>query len=489
MTIDVQQPERGIYFWMNQVVAEADKARDGFKADPVHDLRVAIRRCRSIGEGFLPLDPHPYWKKMRKASKPVFSALGELRDVHVLMEWIDKISASDDPVHVRMLAYCQTREQELKSIAAAQLGKFDSNQWAQWAAALQERSLKIPLGGRVFQLMTLERWDDAHRLHLIAMRNRSKVAMHELRIGIKKFRYIVENFLPDLHEKWKKDLKRLQDLLGEIHDLDVLWETAKANHAMVSLEERKRWLEAIRSERGKRVAEYKALMIGKSSLWRTWRSELPDGQQLRDSTLELFETWAFFRDPDLSHTHRVMDISLLVFDTLSPKPIQIAEFESVALRDLLTIAAMTHNVAQGQSKKRVLWLLEKLTPPPGWRPNHLKVVGLAARYQSGPLPSDDQKEYASLKRFAKRVVDLLGGLLRLAEAFDFDHRGNILQVQPQMKDGYLLIEAVGYQERSAMAEKIAKARHLLESICKIPIIVRSIPTEPAKRNRQLRLSQ
>jgi CHAD domain-containing protein len=476
---------------MTQVVAEADKACDGFKADPVHDLRVAIRRCRSIAEGFLPLDPHLYWKKMRRAAKPVFSALGELRDVQVLMEWIEKLSTSEDPVSVRLMSYCQSREDELKSESAAQLAKFDTDQWVQWSATLQKRSLKIPLGGEVFQLMALERWNDAYRLHLVAMRSRSKVAMHELRIGIKKFRYIVENFLPEIHERWKKDLKRLQDLLGEVHDLDVLWETAKANHALVSLEERKRWLEAIRSERGKRVAEYKALMVGRSSLWRAWRSELPDGEQLRDSIVEFFETWAFFRDPDLSHTHRVLDISLLLFDTLSPKPIRITEFESVALRDLLTTAAMTHNVAQGQSgaKKRVLRLIEKLTPPPGWRPSHLQVVGLAARYQSGSLPSDDQKEYARLKRYAKRVADLLGALLRLAEAFDFDHRGSILQIHPQMKDGYLLIEAVGYQERSLMAERIAKSRHLLESICKMPIIVRSVPTEPAERNRQLRLSQ
>src|SRR3954447_11808241 len=88
--------ERGLAYWMNQVVEEAKNARAGFEADPVHDLRVAIRRCRSIAEGFVVLDPHPAWKRMRKAARPVFQALGDLRDVQVLLEWVDKLSGPED---------------------------------------------------------------------------------------------------------------------------------------------------------------------------------------------------------------------------------------------------------------------------------------------------------------------------------------------------------------------------------------------------------
>ena len=74
----------------------------------------------------------------------------------------------------------------------------------------------------MFQHLALERWEEARELHRQALRNRSQVGYHQLRIGIKRFRYTVENFLPQRHEKWAKDLRDLQDALGEVHDFDVL---------------------------------------------------------------------------------------------------------------------------------------------------------------------------------------------------------------------------------------------------------------------------
>ena len=86
-------------------------------------------------------------------------------------------------------------------------------------------------GSIVYQHLALEKWTAAYELHKRAMHTRSQVALHELHIGIKRFRYTVENFLPQQHARWGDDLKELQDLLGEVHDLDVLWGTALAVQA------------------------------------------------------------------------------------------------------------------------------------------------------------------------------------------------------------------------------------------------------------------
>ena len=70
----------GLAPWAARVLEECDKAGHDFAADPVHDLRVAIRRCRSMADGFLSVDPDPAWRQMKKLGKGLFASLGELRD-------------------------------------------------------------------------------------------------------------------------------------------------------------------------------------------------------------------------------------------------------------------------------------------------------------------------------------------------------------------------------------------------------------------------
>ena len=82
----------GLRYWMLQVLDECDHVAANFGPDPVHDLRVALRRCRSLADGLMALDPDPDWKAMKKAGKGLFQRLGALRDVQVMMEWVEKLS-------------------------------------------------------------------------------------------------------------------------------------------------------------------------------------------------------------------------------------------------------------------------------------------------------------------------------------------------------------------------------------------------------------
>jgi len=133
ITRNSEKKDNGIGYWMEQVLKETDKAAADFAPDPVHDLRVAIRRCRSMADGFRALDPAPAWRKMKKAGRAVFSSLGELRDVQVLHEWVQKLGSEDDLVRQRLTTHCERRERELKQQAAGVLQHFDRKQWAQWA--------------------------------------------------------------------------------------------------------------------------------------------------------------------------------------------------------------------------------------------------------------------------------------------------------------------------------------------------------------------
>src|SRR5438270_10860580 len=76
---------------MLRVLEECDRVTSDIGPDPVHDLRVSLRRCRSLADGLMAIDPDPGWKAMKKAGKRLFQRLGDLRDIHVMEEWVEKL--------------------------------------------------------------------------------------------------------------------------------------------------------------------------------------------------------------------------------------------------------------------------------------------------------------------------------------------------------------------------------------------------------------
>jgi len=458
--------ERGIAYWMERVVSECEKARGNFDADAVHDLRVALRRCRSMAEGLQRINADPNWKKMRKAGKTVFAALGDLRDTQVLLEWVERLRSESPAVAQRLDSHCRQREAELKLTAAEVVDQFDTQRWLQWAQRLGELAQCVGNSTEAFQVLALERFEAARQLHSRALRNRSKTALHELRIGLKRLRYIVENFLPEQDAAWGKDLKHIQDLLGEVHDLDVLSSTARQIQSFASPEERQKWNAAVSRERAQRVQAYREKMVGRNSLWQEWRNGLPSGEDLNRAVLKRFEIWATSLDSDPAHTQVVTQFSLELFDALQAGGVMPASMAgAVKARDLLQVAAFIHGAGHSNGDKvrhkAGGRLLQKLEVPPGWSPADLQIAALVARYHRGAMPGS-QSRYASLSQGDQRLVDCLGGILRFAESLDAQHNQVISGITVSQTDSRIDITAVGYDPRSKQAEKIAAARHLLE---------------------------
>jgi CHAD domain-containing protein len=472
-----QQQQAGLGFWMLRVLEECDRARADFAADPVHDLRVALRRCRSMADGLMAMDPDPAWKRMKKAGKRLFSSLGELRDTQVMQEWVEKVGAVDDPVTVRLKQFLSGREHDLKQAAAQALDEFDGKQWKRWSVALPRRARKIRIGGAIFKHLALERWTLAYELHRRAMRNRSQVAFHSLRIGIKRLRYIVENFLPEQHAVWSNDLKHLQDLLGEVHDLDVLWATALLIRAFPDPESRKQWHARIVKERTERIHEYRSQMLGENSLWRKWRADLPAGPQIESAALSRLKLWASLLDPDFKHSTHVTELALQLYDGLPARAENDEEWKRQ--RAILEVAALLHDVGRAKKEnnhhKRSFRMVTAHTPPLGWTAEGLHMAAAVSRYHRGALPRFGQSTLLGLTPEDRTTVLRLAGILRLADAMDADHKGRIQRANVQQVDGSLLIHAAGYSPRDRSAEDMAAGRHLLETIYQRPILIKPMP--------------
>jgi CHAD domain-containing protein/HD superfamily phosphodiesterase len=467
----------GLAFWMERVLEECDRTGVDLAADPVHDLRVALRRCRSVADGLLGMDPNPAWKEMKRAGKRLFSQLGELRDAQVMDEWVRRLGDPDDPVTSTLLQFLAIREAQLKQQAALALQEFDRKQWRRWITSLPRRAARMRTGSSLFKHLALERWTEAYELHRRALPNRSQLAFHRLRIGLKRFRYIVENFLPEQHAEWRDDLKELQDLLGEVHDLDVLWATALRIKALPDDDTRSRWHARIIEERTRRIEKYRGKMLGKASLWQVWRAELPVGKQIQSAALSRLKLWASFLDPDFKHSIHVARLALQLYDGLPVKQPP-ADSAPADQRSILQVAALLHDVGRSKNEKghhkTTYNLVRRLTPPLSWSEEKMRLAGIVARYHRGALPGAGQKTLVSLSASQRQSALQLAGILRLANAFDSERDGRIRRLEVREQNGFLEIAAQGYSPRDRTAESVAAARHLLEVVYRRPVMVKPL---------------
>jgi CHAD domain-containing protein len=553
----------GLRYWMARVLEECDHVSTDFSADPVHDLRVALRRCRSMADGMMAMDPDRDWKAMKKAGKRLFQRLGTLRDVQIMMDWIEKLQAASpsvarasapalplapqnpadapdaanstasaphhphDPVAQALLEILKAREAAQKHEARAALSEFDRKQWRQWCHSLPQRAARIRPGSAVFKHLALERWTAARDLHTRALRHRSQVAFHTLRIGIKRFRYIVENFLPDEHKSWSHDLKHMQDLLGEVHDLDVLWSTALSCHVFPDEQSRTTWHERVVKERAKRIEEYRQHTLGADSLWNVWRSGLPQGKQIQEIATRRMKLWAKALDPDFPHSERVARLALELYDALESAALLSTKrvpHDSLPLRDMglsnviggasrngnptrdsardcLYLAALLHDVGKSRGNrghhKESLALIKAHGTPLGWEPESMARAALVARFHCGALPTRSHKALRELLPDEQKVIIQLAAILRLANALDAAHDGHIRRIKidnavtqsnhrPRRTDGFLrkpaklaphealLISADGFVPNSSTAQAVAAERYLLETVLRRPIVIKAI---------------
>ena len=527
---------------MARVLEECEHVAADFSADPVHDLRVALRRCRSMADGMMAMDPERDWKAMKKAGKRLFQRLGALRDVQVMMEWIEKLhpnsteatvssapqelsadsgSAGEgaratlsratlseppadekrsDPAADALLGILRGREIEQKREARAALEEFDRKQWRQWYKSLPLRAARIRPGSAVFKHLALERWTTARELHTRAMRNRSQVAFHTLRIGIKRFRYIVENFLPVEHKAWSNDLKHMQDLLGEVHDLDVLWATALSCHVFPDEASRRDWHARIVEERTQRIEEYREKTVGPDSLWSEWRAGLPQGKQIEAIAKQRMKLWAKALDPDFAHSERVSRLAVELYDGLLASGL-IESSNGVDGRSSLQVAAMMHDVGKSEGNKghhkSSFELIRGHGNPLGWNPEDLQRAAVVARFHAGALPTRGHKALRDLLPEEQKIAIQLAGILRLANALDSAHDGHIRRVQVENVNGKskdprrrtngflrkaaklganeaVVIAAEGFVPGSYTAQAVAAERYLLETVVRRPVVVKAM---------------
>jgi CHAD domain-containing protein len=469
---------RGLRHWIERVLKELEQVRKDPSADPVHDLRVAIRRCRSVAAVMQEVDPDPAWRQMRQLPKKLFRRLGELRDAQIMDEWVKQLAPSDDPLRTKLHAAFAANEPELRQQAQHAAEKFDEKSWTRLERKLRNRARLVPCSGLAAQCLAVERFEEARELHTRAQRTAKPKPWHELRIGLKRLRYTVESLLPEQYAQWSENLKRLQDLLGEVHDLDVLTAALKQLAPRETIEIQNRWQETIHRERSQRIDAYRQRTLGKTSLWNDWRHGLPQGKRLALAAMARLRATARATDPRPRRTAQVLRISITLFDALRRAHAAPA-FGEHAMRRVLRAAARLQGAFSGDHgkspHKAARGFLRELPLPPSWTFEEWELLRWSVRYHRGPEPARDRGAFAKLAEDQQKNIQALAGILRLARALRKSGIETCDGLRAEKSADAIIVEVPGLVDSAETAAHLAAAKHLLDTYIAKPVILKPVP--------------
>jgi CHAD domain-containing protein len=227
----VQQLDRAISQNLAILFSTIPRIRDG-QTDAIHDARVATRRLRAA----LPLawadSPNTEWVSGFETIRQLGRYLGRVREVDVVLEQLPLVEARVPPAapsiaEVRL---------GLAGRHASQRRKLVKNLEKLAVDRLHAARLVPPHG---MALLPDRRWravEHAIVEHADNLREAIDVASgvyfpkrtHRVRVETKKLRYVLELVGNDESAKMVKQLRRAQEVLGRLHDHQVLGETLGA---------------------------------------------------------------------------------------------------------------------------------------------------------------------------------------------------------------------------------------------------------------------
>ena len=455
---------RDLAFWMRRSLEELEELRANPSTDTVHDLRVSLRRCRSLAAAVEEIDPHVDWQEMRNSARKLFRSMGELRDAQVAEEWLNKLRPQVDPLKVTLLGSLRQTQESALAKALHLAEKFDENRWTELAKALHSRLRKIPADREAARCLALERLQEAHELHRRALRTERPAPWHDLRVALKRFRYTLELLVPTLHSKCIGSLKRVQDVLGDIHDLDMLGELAVRAKNEVTPELRKDWQSRVENVRQERMQTYRQLALGGVSIWQDWLSGFPKLD------------WPEYTAARIAATRNAMDTKRrrsLAVSRIAAKlwtqlrrcqggPIFADQNEKRVLVAAARLCAIQYAVKKKSRLKSVRTFLLKSPVPPAWTFAEWERVAWCIRFQRGPEPGTGNKRFSRLSAEQQAAIRPLAGILRLAVAAQRSGAASGAAIKMETLSQTLLLHVDGVEETPEIAARFTEAKHLLE---------------------------
>lgn len=217
--------------------ANVDGARHADDPEFLHQLRVALRRLRSLIDLFAPALPHEFAEHWEQRLDAAAGAFARIRDLDVLCDELfapvlnapysrhgSEAAGLARLADLLVDARRSAREALRAGLDVAAHGR-DLLDLAGALEALPPHNAEPPDALPGFARQQLDRLRrKARRRHAAASQDTPET-LHALRIAVKRLRYAVEFFAPLMPAKraaaYQTELVRTQDALGYINDVDV----------------------------------------------------------------------------------------------------------------------------------------------------------------------------------------------------------------------------------------------------------------------------
>jgi CHAD domain-containing protein len=197
----------------------------------VHDLRVALRRLDAVLDLTGMFLPHSHTVKVRRSLKRLVKHLSSLRDIQVQQRLVADLTKTY-PELLKFQKHLVKQERvQIRALKKTVRRKHEklANEFTK--TFFQSRNLLRTFTPAETEQMIIGAVNKAYGTAIDAKRateSQDTSAIHAMRIAFRKFRYTVESAQPFLHDIPETVLARMQNfqnLMGNIQDVDVLFDT------------------------------------------------------------------------------------------------------------------------------------------------------------------------------------------------------------------------------------------------------------------------
>jgi CHAD domain-containing protein len=205
-------------------LANFDGAIAGVSSEPLHDLRVALRRSRLLL--ILMQDDWPKTRSLQRGLKQISDALGPARDRDVWIEYLksDRVcrQMERDPAWPRYFQHQQfLRNQQANVVAQVLRGdQFEALRGQMNIFLRSSLPASRPKAGPWKRWIDRKFKSEMRRMwRLRSLRHSEKTGdLHRLRIALRRARYMAEYAES---KKWVRRLHRCERPLAQVHDVDM----------------------------------------------------------------------------------------------------------------------------------------------------------------------------------------------------------------------------------------------------------------------------